>query len=242
MEGLWSGSWGGGERDGVVFQPVLAELVIDGEHVEMSGFRDAARVTGTVRFDPGSRQMQITATTGIGGQPAPEVIHYAYELKGPHLTLIDGDKIEVHLQKCSGAEKPLADARVELVEAEGINDAGELLVTEFRVLRSGQTGKNYFEPWRRSLKTQRATVLLMQESGLKSISVDDARGLIRRSMPVVVAYRDDTRPETHQPHELWKDTGSPLPDSGEVGDTFSRLLRPGTLVFVLSASENATRP
>jgi hypothetical protein len=30
ITGLWSGAWGGGGRDGVVFQPVIAELFING--------------------------------------------------------------------------------------------------------------------------------------------------------------------------------------------------------------------
>ena len=38
LDGDWYGSWGGGEQDGVVFQPVVAELLIEGDHVELSGF------------------------------------------------------------------------------------------------------------------------------------------------------------------------------------------------------------
>lgn len=30
FEGLWAGSWGGGEADGVAFRPVKAEMLIEG--------------------------------------------------------------------------------------------------------------------------------------------------------------------------------------------------------------------
>jgi hypothetical protein len=57
LEGLWSGSWGGGERDGVVFQPVNAELVIQGDHVELYGFHNVSRLSGTVRFDAAAKKL-----------------------------------------------------------------------------------------------------------------------------------------------------------------------------------------
>ena len=36
IEGLWSGPWGGGERNGVVLQPVMAELSIKGRMIQKS--------------------------------------------------------------------------------------------------------------------------------------------------------------------------------------------------------------
>ena len=42
--------------------------------------------------------------------------------------------------------------------------------------------------------------------------------------------------------ELLQDLGSPMPDSEAVRQTLSRLLRPGTLVFVLPASESIPQP
>jgi len=59
---------------------------------------------------------------------------------------------------------------------------------------------------------------------------------------VVVTYRHDDRPSPLQLYELWKDMGSPVPDSAAVSQTFARLLRPGTLVFILSARENVPEP
>ena len=242
IEGLWTGSWGGGAANGVVFQPVLAELFVKGDHVELHGFRSVGNLTGTVRLDAVAKRMRITPTAPPGSQPAPKAIEYAYEIKGDKLTLTDGDNVPVLLQKHRVAENPLANARVELVTATGINDAGDLLVTEFTVLRAGRVGATYFQPENRSLKTKQATVFLVQETGVKKVTVDEARRLIREATPVAVSYRQDDRPSPHQFHELWKDMGPPPPDGEVVRPIYSRILRPGTLVFVLSARENAPVP
>jgi hypothetical protein len=82
----------------------------------------------------------------------------------------------------------------------------------------------------------------VEETGLKKIPLAEARRLIRTSMPVVVAYRPDDRPLPHQLHELWKEMGPAMPDSDAVSQTFLRILRPGTLVFILSARDNITVP
>jgi hypothetical protein len=242
IEGLWSGSWGGGDRDGVVFQPVIAELFIKGDHVELCGFRNPSRLTGTVRFDAIAKQMHMTPTAEAAGKSAPKTIDFGYEIKGDQLTLFDSDRISITLQKHRALENPPANANLELVAATGINDAGDLLVTEFTVLRVGRTGATYFQPENHSLKTKQSTVLLIQETGLKKVSVDEARGLIRKSMPVAVTYWHDDLPPPHQLHELWKEMGSPAPFSDAVSQTLSRTLRAGTLVFVLSARENAPMP
>lgn len=242
IEGLWSGAWGGGGRNGVVFHPVLTELLIEGDHVELHGFRNVDRLTGTVRFDARAKQLQITPKADDAGQPAPKTINYTYEIKGDELTLIDSDEFPISLTRIRVARDPLGNAQVEFVAASGINDAGDLLVTAYAALRAGQTGTTYHRPENRSLKTKQATVHLVQESGSKKITVDEARGLIRESTPVVIAYRDDNRRRSHQFHKLWKETGSPMPDSEAVWRTFSRILRPGTLVFVLSARENVPQP
>jgi hypothetical protein len=148
-------------------------------------------------------------------------------------------KAAITLQKLHVVQKPLANAQVELVAATGINDAGDLLVTRFTVLRAGRAGATYFQPDKQLLRTRQATVLLVQETGLKKVTLEEARRLVRKAPPVVVTYRQDDRPSPPPSHELWKDLGSPLPDSEAVGLTFARVLRPGTLVFVLSARERS---
>jgi hypothetical protein len=117
-----------------------------------------------------------------------------------------------------------------------------LLVTEFSTLRAVRAGTQYFQPVDRSLKTDGATILLVQDAGLKAVTLGEARRLIREPTLVVVAYRQDDRPAPQPLHELWRDLGPPLPDNEAVRQTFSRLLRPGTLVFVLSARANVPQP
>jgi hypothetical protein len=240
IEGLWSGSWGGGERNGVVFQPVIAELLIKGDQIEISGFPNLGELRGTVRINAGARRMRITPAAA-GGRPA-KGLEYTYELKGDRLTLTDGGKVSVALQKLQVTQAPLANAQVEFVAAAGINDAGDLLVTRFTALVAGRAGVTYYQPRKESLSTKQATVLLVQETGLKNVTVEQARRLVREAPAVVVTYRQDDRPAPPPAQQLWKDGGSPTPDSEAVRQTFARVLRPETLVFVLSARENVPRP
>jgi hypothetical protein len=242
IEGLWSGSWGGGVRDGAVFQPVIAEMLIKGDHVEMCGFRNLGRLTGTVRFDPRTKRMHITPAAGPEGKPKPKAIEFTYEIKAEELTLTDADKVPVSLRRRRVAQNPLGNVQIQFLTASGIIGAGVLLVTEYRVLQAGKAGAIYYEPQDRTLKCKQATVLLAQEAGLKKVTVDEARGLIRKATPVVVTYRRDQRPSSPRFLELLQDVGSPTPDSEAVQQTLSRLLRPGTLVFILSASESIPQP
>jgi hypothetical protein len=241
IEGLWFGFWGGGGASGVVFQPMMAELFIEGDHVELYGFHDVGRLTGTVRLDASAKQIHMTPTAEAGGQSA-KAIEYEYEMKADELTLIGRDRFPITLQRRRVVKNPLANAQVEFVTATRITDAGDLLVSEFTVLRAGRAGTAYFQPENRSLKTKQSTVFLAQESGLKRITIDEARGLIRAPTPVVVTCQNDDHPLPHQLHELWKEMGRPLQDSAAVLQTFSRVVRPGTLVFILSSRENAPLP
>ena len=241
IEGLWYGSWGGGDRNGVVYQPVMAELFVAGDHVELCGFPNVSRLTGSVRFDASAKRMRITPTAVAGGQPA-KAIDYAYQIEADELTLIDSDKSRLTLERQPVVRDPLADVRVDLVAASGINAAGDLLVTEFTMLRAGRAGTAYFRPRSSPLKTRQAAVFLVEEAGLKKVTIAEARGLIREATPVVVTYRRDDELPRRGFHRLWSEAGKPVPDSEAVLRTFSRVLRPGTLVFVLSARENVVAP
>jgi hypothetical protein len=242
IQGVWSGAWGGGERNGVVFQPVIAEILINGDYVEMCGFRNLGRLTGTVRIDARTKRMHITPAAVPGSQPKPKAIEFTYEVNAGELTLTDSDKVPVSLRRRGVAQNPMANVQVELLTAIGINGAGDLLVTKYRVLQAGQAGATYFQPQDRTLKTKQATVLLAQETGVKKVTVAEARALIRRATPVVVAYWPDRRQSAPRSSELLQDVGSPMPDSEAVQQTLSRLLRPGTLVFILPTSESIPQP
>ena len=235
LDGLWSGSWGGGERDGVVFQPVIAEMVIRGDQFESVGFRVANKLAGTVRVDAAARRIRITPAGGA------KAIEFAYELKGDTLTLRDVDKVPVMLERV-GARDALAHARVEFVSASAINEVGDLLVTEITELRAGQTRATALQSHPRRLSTEKATILLFQGTGSKKISVAEARRQIRDSTPVVIAYRPVEQQSVSSTGGLWKDVGPVMPDSEAAGRTFARILRPGTLMFVLPASASVPQP
>jgi hypothetical protein len=242
IEGFWVGSWGGGVRDGVVFQPAVAELFIEGDHVEMHGFRDVMKLKGTIRLDASAKHMHLTPSAEPGGDPAPQAIGYGYRIKADELTLIGNDKQSVTLQRLPAAKNALANAELQLVAANEIDDAGDLLVTEFTEIRAVRKGTTYYRPENRSLHTRQATVLLVQETGSTDVTVAEARALIRESTPVAVMYRHDDRAEPQPLHELWNEIGPPSPDGDAVRKTLSRVLRPGTLVFILSAHENIPVP
>ena len=243
IDGLWSGSWGGGAgSDGVVFQPVIAELVVDGDRIEMSGFRNIQRLTGTFRLDADAEQIEITPVPAEIGDPQPTAIRFSYEVKGDEFKLIDGDGWVIELTRLPVANDPLINVQVEFFAAKGIDESGNRLVTPFRELRANQIAKSWYQPLERTLKTKKATVLLVQESGCKKITVEEARTMIKASSPVAVAFRDDERTPLRQFHELWSDAGTPNPDNEAVWQTFSQSMRPGTLVFILNARENGPQP
>jgi hypothetical protein len=243
LEGLWTGSWGGGGHDGVIFQPVIAELFIRGDHVEMSGFRDPAKVSGTFRLDTSAKQMHITPAAEEAGKAAPKTLDYHYEIKSDLLTLTAGDNFSIVLERQKVVESPLADMRVEFLSATGINDAGNLLVSKYNLLKAGQKGDAfYFQPIAYSLKTKSSKVLSVQTTGVTAISLDAARKLIRGTTPVVVAFVPDEVSAGPNLHELWKEAGSPRPDGQAASRMLAQIVRPGTLVFVLSAKENVPVP
>jgi hypothetical protein len=243
IEGLWFGSWGGGPAaDGVVFQPVMAELFIERDHIEMAGLRNLRRVLGTLRVDSSSKRLQVVPTDKAGGQRPQKAIEYVYRINVDRLTLIDSERFPITFERLSATQNPLANSHVELVTAAGLTAAGDLLVTEYTELRVGRAGRAYFQPSDRTLKTKRALVLLLQEAGWKEISLDDARRLLREPAPVVVAYRSDDQAPLPHWHELWDVLGPPTPESEAVLQTLARMLRPGTLLFVLSARERLPEP
>jgi hypothetical protein len=238
MEGLWSGFWGGWIHGEPRYRPTKAEFFLNGDHVELLSFPGVEKLTGSVRVDTCARQMHITPLTEAGAK-APKTVVLTYEVKEDRLKLTGGNG-SVTLQRDPVARDPSANVQVELVTATGINEAGALLVTEYTRFRVGQVKATYFQPEKRSLITKEATLLLVQETGWKKVSVDEARRLIREATPVVVAYQDDERPAVSQPDTLRKGMGPARPDSEAVARTLARVLRPGTLVFILSRRENSS--
>ncbi len=244
LEGLWAGSWGLTiDADGTVHQPVIAELMIKGNRVEMLSMPGLARLGGNFTIDPVAKTISISRATEKETPPAEATI-YRYRVKGDKLTLTDSSKQSVEFSRHGAADVPLSDAAVEFAVATGINDSGDVLVTKVSALRANRDRETFFESSEQKLKTQQAAVFLADGSGLKKTTIDDARRLIHEPTPVVMAYRNEKHGETQGDglYRLWKDDGSADAASDAVLRTMSRVLRPGTLVFVLSAQENAPVP
>ncbi|MDB5348672.1 MAG: hypothetical protein JWP89_7049 [Schlesneria sp.] len=233
FEGVWSGSWGGGESNGTVFQPVLAEMLIRGDKIELSGFRAADRLWGLVKIDPATKTIKVTSAR-TGASPS-KVIEYKYEATPKSLTLTDSDNVSILLQKRQLDLNPLADVRLELVAADGINDEGHLQITEYSALKFGRTDATFYEPMIRAFKTSEASIFLCEENGLKKITIDEARKQHQPASPVAIAYRSDLDSASKESREFQTRLGSPQPDSDAALKMLGRTLRVGTLVFVFPA-------
>ena len=233
LEGLWSGSWGGGMDGEVVFQPVLAEMILQGDRIELNGFRLAGNLAGAVRIDAEKKRLHVLPAAAEGEAP-PDAMEFSYELAGDNLTLTDADGVPTLLQRQPFVrDPPVANAQVSLVEA-SVNEAGQLVTTEWRTLLAGRGKDVYYEPWSQTLIVDQ--VLLVEEGGLKKISLDEARGLMREAMPVAVTFRESGL--EYGDSALWEmQAGPPAPDSKAAERTFLRILRPGTLLFILPASQ-----
>jgi hypothetical protein len=240
LEGFWSGSWGGGRRDEVVFQPVLAEMVIRGDRIETAGVRNVGRLSGTVKIDTRERRMRVTPARDREDAPEPTALEFSYELQKDTLTLTDRDKVPIFFKRVRIQSNPLANLQVELVAAEGINDSGDLLLVEYSELHVGESVS--YLPVHRALKTRQATVFVVADDDVKRITVNEARRYIRDPVPAAVIYRPENREPGFRSGQLWKELVPSMPESEAVQRTFGRALRPGTLVFVLSAGENAPVP
>lgn len=243
LNGLWFGSWGGGPQPGGgVFQPVIAEMFVKHEHVELAGFPDATKLEGTLRIDRDSNRIHIVPTAEAGKTATAKPVEYSFALDGDKLTLTLADKRSVSLQRLRTSQKLLANVEVELVSADKITESGDLIVSEYTKLRVGGIGATYYEPVARTLKTKNAAILLVEESDCKKISVAEGRIRFKRSTPIAIAYRPVERPNPNPLHQLWTEVGPAAADDAAASQTLAKMLRPGTLVFVLSASENIPVP
>lgn len=240
LEGLWSGSWGGGQRDGVVFQPVLAEMVVQGDQLELRHFRNADRDRGRFQLDRATRRIRVSLETEK--KSPPRIIEFQYQWNGDTLTLTDNDQVSVGLARQPVQQNAHANVAVQLVLASGITKSGDLSITEFTVLQSKGVAVTAHQPVHRSLSMKDSVVLQLQEAGVKKITLDEARGLLSAPTPVVIAYRNAKSTEAYQSRELWTNLGSVLPDSEAALRTYARLLRPGTLIFVLPEEASVPVP
>ena len=239
LQGLWHGFWGGGEADGVIMQPAMAELFVEGDIVRMRGFPKVGSVDGKLRIDERKNKIAIVPQARAADQPA-KALEYTFDLKGDKLTLSRADEAAVTLERKRLDREAFPRIKVDFVAATGIDEAGDLLVTDYTPLEAAEpTAAKYYRPYESKLKTKEATAFLVQKEGLKKISLSEARALLRDPKLVAITYRQDIpEPPVLPSGELFKDSGPIQPDSDAGLKTLARLLRPPLLLFVLSEFEN----
>jgi hypothetical protein len=243
IDGLWAGSWGGGSRpDGTVMQPVMAEMFIKQDHVEVAGFPGILKLHGSLQVDRAAKQLHIWPAAEPGEKSPPKTIDFSFELNGDSLTLHVGDNPAITFLRQQMSQTAAVNIAVELIVADELKESGDLVVKEYVKLRVGSIGATYFEPAPRTLKTKRATILIVGDSECKKVSLCEARSRFKRSNPVAVGNRLDNRPQPNQLYQLWSESGAPSPDDEAAYQTLAKTLRPGTLIFVLDAAENVPLP
>lgn len=236
LEGLWTGSWGGGEQaDGIVMQPVIAELLIVGHRIELKGFPKVSDVRGTIAEDSSNGRLTVTTATGN------ESHSFSYKLAGNTLTLSEDNGIAVSLERYGVPHTAPVNLKADLVPAT-IDDAGNLVVTEFTELHARSSEARLFRPHSRTIKTADATVMRVDQDRLSTITVNEARQAIPEGAPVVVIFRPVANVSTPYDPSLLESSGLPAPTGASAMQTLARILRPGTLVFVVPNEEQLIPP
>lgn len=243
IQGLWHGFWGGGEADGAFMLPTMAELFIEEDIVRLRGFPKVGSIDGKLRIDERKKKIAIAPQGKADGQPASKTLEYTYHLKGDKLTLSGAGQASVTLERKRLDRDAIPRIKVDFLTATGIDEAGDLHVTEYTPLKAAEpSAAIYFRPYESKLKTKEATVFLVQKEGLKKISLSEARAVLREPKMVAVTYRQDIpEPPVLPSGELFKDIGPIQPDSDAGLKTLERLLRPPLLLIVLSEFENSPR-
>lgn len=231
FDGLWSGSWGGGESNGTVFQPVLAEMMIDGEKFELLGFRGVNQAWGLIHIDPATKKLKIT--TAKAGDSPSRVVEYSYKISDAGLTLTDSENVAIELHKVPLQSKPLVSTHIDIVIAEGFNKDGRLLTTEQSPVKVGRSTSIRYSSSAIARKLDESAIFVTGEDTMRKISIDDARKLLKPSTPVAIAYRSTDSQVPKITIGLREFQGIPQPDSDAGLGTLTRMLRPGTLVFIV---------
>jgi hypothetical protein len=240
FDGLWSGSWGGGESNGVVFQPVLAEILIEGEKFELFGFHNVDQAWGLIRIDATTKKLKFT--TAKTADAASKVVEYTYKISAAKLTLIDTENVAIELHKIPLDDKPSAKVRLDILIAEGINEEGHLLTTEQSAVKVARSSSIRYQASTVARKIDPAGIFVTEDSGMKKISLNEARKLLKPSTPIAMAYRETDEQMLKWDIGLRHFQGSAKPESEAGLRTLARSLRLGTLVFVVSELQATPEP
>lgn len=240
LEGIWAGSWGGGESDGRILQPVLAKMVLGDGKIELAGFPGVGQAWGLVRVDAAAKAIKITtAKTELS---ASKVLEYRYRFTDQTLEITDGQNPSLTLIKRQLERNPSVDIRIELMSADGINEQGDLMVTQFTELKFGRFARTDHESSRLTLKTKGGEVFLVENTEMKKLSIDVARKQLKPATVVGVAFQVQRGPMAVPGIAEEVRLGPPRPE-GEAGlKTIAKALRPGTFVFILPSQSLVAEP
>ncbi len=235
IQGLWEGSWGGGNRNGVIFQPVTAKLAIHGNRVEWWGLPQTGDGSGTIRLsrDDKGKTLRLTTAVKPGDASQGEVTQFSYAVKADSLKLAVGEDRECSLSRIAVSSAPRASVAVEFVITEGINDSGNLQILRTRSRHVASLNAEYFEPERLNYSIKDASIFRLEKQELKKLTVDQARPLLQKPTPVVLSFRHIRELPPQRPEELARHLGPAQPDSEPGLGMLKSLLADGTLVFVL---------
>jgi hypothetical protein len=238
-QGVWIGSWGGGMRDGVVFQPVIAELAIRGEQIGTRGFPGGSDVQGTFRIDKSAGKLVIRPQVEKPAAPASEVA-YRYELTDQQLTLTTADKKSITFLK-EGVTDASANVSLALVFA-SLSEDGHLIFTEYRRFTTRGTPGTFYQPSERKLNGKSAVIFVAEQSTMKWLSLAEAQKLTAQPALTAIAFRPQDKSRPHFVHPRWNDLGPVPADADAAVATVARALRPGTLLFVFPFEESVPQP
>lgn len=231
VQGLWEGAWGGGQLDGVVFQPVIAKLAVHGNRAQWWGLPQTGDDHGTISLskDAKGKTLRLTSAAKPDDAAQGDVASFSYLVNGTKLTLAVGEGRECSLARIAVASPPLANVAVEFVTAEQIDKSGNLRITRLQSRRVASLKVEYFEPQSLNYSTKDASVFRIEKRELKQITIDQARQLLNKPTPIVLTFRNDTSP----PDQPGQDPIAAQPDSEPSHAMLKSLLGDGTLVFVL---------
>lgn len=212
-------------------QPVLAELLIDGDRVETDGFPEIGRFSGTIHIDESTHQLQVIEDAEADAEK--RIVIFRWELEGDKLTLTDQQNRPVLLTRSGNPRPTPGSLQVELVLATELSETGILTISRTGAIEPRRGKRTLHRQQTEKLGDSAVMVLIVEESGARQIAIDEARQHLKNpSMVAVATSRPISTPEV-EPRALWKDAGLPAIDSESVGQTLARSLKPGTLVIVV---------
>lgn len=240
IHGLWRGSWGGGETDdGVVYQPVVAELFVAKNLAAWQGLplKDGK---GTVKLAPQSESLRgqfVFANDPSRDRSLPSV-PFTYEIAANRLQIRFGeDRQAISLQRIPIDDRPNASLQLSFETARGIDQKGNLLLTTYAAYRVGEEGPEVASPMRRRVSLQQARIYRIEENAVQRTDLETARSLLQAPTSVTIAATSKRSRNPRADFNLFKKYPALLPDSEPGLKTLQQRLRPGTLVFVIPAEQ-----